>query len=162
MIYAREKHKVRLLTADRYFLKPVSRTFHGRDVFAPVAAHLAAGVAPARMGKRIDDYLRPSFAGPQRTGKRTWAGIVLRIDRFGNLVTNFHKDDFPQLDRRTVSMAIGPVEVTLLAGTYAECAPGELFLIAGSSGYLEVSMNQGSAASRIGCESGAPAELTVV
>lgn len=162
MVYAREKHKVRLLSADRYFLKPVSRTFHGRDVFAPVAAHLAAGVAPARMGKRIDDYLRPSFAGPQRTGKRTWTGIILRIDRFGNLVTNFHKDDFPQLDRRNVSMAIGPVEVTSLAGTYAESAPGELFLIAGSSGYLEVSMNQGSAASRIGCESGAPAELTIV
>src|SRR5579871_4098431 len=69
MIYTREKHKVRFITNDRYFRKPVSRTFHGRDIFAPVAAHLAKGVAPARLGKIIQDYLRPASATPERTGK---------------------------------------------------------------------------------------------
>src|SRR5580658_3645904 len=59
MVYSRQKHKVRVIANETYFRKPVSATFHGRDIFAPVAAHLAAGVAPARMGKLIDDYLRP-------------------------------------------------------------------------------------------------------
>src|ERR1022692_1666067 len=71
-IYGREAHKIRLISNEKYFLKPVSRTFHGRDIFAPVAAHLAAGAAPSRMGKMVKDYLRPVFEKPQRTGKRTW------------------------------------------------------------------------------------------
>jgi S-adenosylmethionine hydrolase len=161
MIYSREKHKVRLISNDRYFRKPVSRTFHGRDVFSPVAAHLAAGVPPSRMGKLIHDYLRPSFEKPQRTGKRTWTGRILKIDRFGNIVTNFQVSEFPDLDRNNFSLAIGPRQIGVMAHSYAECGPGELFLIAGSSGYLEVSVGQGSAARTIGCEIGAPAELTI-
>src|SRR5581483_12238013 len=97
MIYAQEKHKVRVISNDRYFLKPVSRTFHGRDIFAPVGAHLATGVPASRMGKIIVDYLRPAFQKPTRAGKRTWSGRVLKIDRFGNVITNFHVDDFPDL-----------------------------------------------------------------
>src|SRR5581483_12427681 len=61
MIYAREKHKIRLVSNEKYFRHPVSRTFHGRDIFSPVGAHLAAGVTPAQFGKRIEDYLRPVF-----------------------------------------------------------------------------------------------------
>ncbi|HUK16576.1 MAG TPA: SAM-dependent chlorinase/fluorinase [Bryobacteraceae bacterium] len=161
MIYLAEKHKIRLISNPRYFLESVSRTFHGRDVFAPVAAHLAAGVPAARMGKPIEDYLRPASAKPVRTGKRTWTGQVLRIDRFGNIITNFHVGDFPNLDQRDHSLAIGPVEISVLSHTYTECGPGELFLIFGSSGYLEVSLNQGSAAKKIACETGATAELMV-
>jgi S-adenosylmethionine hydrolase len=161
MVYSREKHKVRLISNDRYFRTPVSRTFHGRDIFSPVAAHLAAGVPPSRMGKLIQDYLRPSFEKPQRTGKRTWTGRILRIDRFGNIVTNFHAIEFPDLDRKNFSLAIGPHQVGVMAHNYAECGPGELFAIVGSSGYLEVSVSQGSAASAIGCETGAPAELSI-
>jgi hypothetical protein len=161
MIYAREKHKIRLIANDRYFRKPVSRTFHGRDIFAPVAAHVAAGVAPSRMGKLIEDYLRPAFAQPQRTGKRSWAGRILRIDHFGNIITNFHQDEFPDLERRNFSLNLGPHQVTVLARNYAEAGPGELFAIVGSSGYLEVSVNQGSAAGQIHCETGAPVELMV-
>lgn len=161
MVYSREKHKVRLISNDRYFRQPVSRTFHGRDIFAPVAAHLAAGVPPPRMGKLIEDHLRPSFEKPQRTGKRTWTGRILKIDRFGNIVTNFHVSDFPDLDRRNLAMVIGPHEIGVMARHYAECGPGELFVIVGSSGYLEVSVSQGSAAQQIGCETGAPAELMV-
>ena len=161
MVYSREKHKVRLISNDRYFRKPVSQTFHGRDIFSPVAAHLAAGVPPSRMGKLIQDYLRPSFEKPQRTGKRTWTGRILRIDRFGNIVTNFHTSEFPDLDRQNFSLALGPRQIGVLAHNYAECGPGELFVIVGSSGYLEVSVGQGSAARSIGCEMGAPAEVTI-
>ncbi len=159
MIYTREEARIRLISNEKYFLHPVSRTFHGRDIFSPVGAHIAAGVPPSRMGKRIEDYLRPAFQKPVRAGKRTWTGRILKIDRFGNIVTNFHSDDFPDLEKRNFAMVIGPQETSVLARTYAECSPGELFAIIGSSGYLEVSVSQGSAAKKIGCESGALAEL---
>jgi S-adenosylmethionine hydrolase len=161
MVYSQEKSKVRLISNDRYFLKPVSRTFHGRDIFAPVAAHLAAGVPVARMGKLIDNHLRPAFEKPQRTGKRTWVGRILKIDRFGNIITNFHVNEFPDLHQRSFTLSVGPQQASVMANHYAERAPGELFAIVGSSGYIEVSVSQGSAANHIGCESGAPAELVL-
>src|SRR5579871_4503494 len=85
MIYSRESAKVRMIASDRYFLRPVSNTFHGRDIFSPVAAHLAAGVRPAQFGKLIEDYLRLNFEMPVRTGRRAWTGTILKIDRFGNM-----------------------------------------------------------------------------
>lgn len=161
MVYGGEKSKVRLISNEKLFRHPVSRTFHGRDIFSPVAAHVASGVTPARVGKLIDNYLRPAFQKPQRSGKRTWTGRILKIDRFGNVVTNFHSGDFPDLERRNFSMHLGPRQIEVLVRSYAESSPGELFLIVGSSGYLEVSVNQGSAARAIGCEAGAPAELMI-
>ena len=68
MIFEREQAKVRHVTADRYFLKPVSRTFHGRDIFAPVAAHLAAGIPPAKLGKLVTDHLRLNLGHPRKPG----------------------------------------------------------------------------------------------
>jgi S-adenosyl-L-methionine hydrolase (adenosine-forming) len=157
MIFAREKHKVRLISDELYFRKPVSRTFHGRDIFAPVAAHIAEGVAPARMGRAIRDYVRPPFERPRKTGMRTWTGQILKIDRFGNAITNFHRDDFPAMEQLT----IGSAKVTAFLGSYSKARPGELFAIAGSSGYLEVSMNQGSAASKLSCAAGDACQIRV-
>jgi len=161
MIYARGKHRVRHVTAERFFLKPVSQTFHGRDIFAPVAAHLARGILPARFGKLIHDYMRLEFHQPVRTGKRVWTGSVLKIDRFGNLTTNFHISEFPVVKTRPFVLAIGAEHVTRLVASFAECPAGELCLIEGSSGYLEVVANQASAAKRLGCGVGGPAEMTV-
>ena len=76
-------------------------------------------------------------------------------------MTNFHTSEFPDLDRQNFSLALGPRQIGVLAHNYAECGPGELFLIVGSSGYVEVSVSQGSAARSIGCEMGAPAELMI-
>lgn len=146
MVYSRQKHRVRLIANQAYFRQPVSSTFHGRDIFAPVAAHLAAGAAPARIGKLIQDYLQPDFLNPQRTGERMWTGRILKIDRFGNIVTNFHIRDLPDVDFVT----IGRRKISTLARTYAEGRPGELILIVGSAGYLEVSVNQASAAQQLG------------
>lgn len=159
MIYAREKHKIRLISKDRYFRKPVSSTFHGRDIFSPVAAHLASGIAPARMGSLIDDYLRPGFQRAERTGKHTWVGQILKIDRFGNMVTSFHVDEFPNLEQRAFSLMLGGQEIGVMARHYAEAPAGELVAIVGSGGYLEISLNQGSAAQRTGCQTGAAVEL---
>jgi S-adenosylmethionine hydrolase len=156
-IFGREKHKVRLISNDRLFRRPVSRTFHGRDIFGPVGAHLAAGVAPASVGRLITDYLRPPFETPRQTGARTWTGEVLKIDHFGNVVTNFQAADFPAVEQ----LAIGGAKARRLVASYAEGRPGELVAIAGSSGYLEVSLNQGSAAEKTGCRSGAACRIRV-
>jgi S-adenosylmethionine hydrolase len=163
MVYANEeKRKVRAVTSETYFLERVSRTFHGRDIFAPVAAHLARGVKPARFGKAIEDYMRLSFEKPVRTARRGWTGAVLKIDRFGNLVTNFSAAEFPQIEQQPFEMQVGLQYVRHLAQNYAECGPGELFAIAGSSGYIEVSSSQASAAKILGCGVGAPVELRLL
>ncbi|HET8550616.1 MAG TPA: SAM-dependent chlorinase/fluorinase [Bryobacteraceae bacterium] len=162
MIYGKEtKHKVREITAAKYFLKPVSRTFHGRDIFAPAAAHLAAGVRPAAFGKLIDDYLKLSFDAPLRTSKRAWTGSILKIDRFGNLITNLHIDVFPDVHSRPFELHVGARKLARLALNYADSEDPEPFVIIGSSGYLEVACNQASAARVLGCGTGAPVELTV-
>lgn len=162
MVIAREAGaRVRHITAERYFLHPLSRTFHGRDVFSPVAAHLAAGVTPAKFGKRIEDYICASFEKPAHTGKHTWAGTILKGDHFGNLATNFHIDQFPSIRTRAFSLNVGPRTITRLALRFSDCEPGELFVIVGSSGYLEVAASQGSAARVLGCGAGSPVELTI-
>jgi S-adenosylmethionine hydrolase len=161
MVYQREPSRVRLISNEYLFRKPVSRTFHGRDIFAPVAAHIANGLSPALVGDVVEDFLKPEFVKPHRAGKRTWHGKILKIDRFGNIITNFHIDDFGDLELRNFQLELGPVVVTTLAKNYAECAPGDLFAILGSSGYYEVSMSQSSAAAKIKCEVGATVELLV-
>jgi S-adenosylmethionine hydrolase len=161
MVYSREKHKVRAVTAQKHLVKPVSRTFHGRDVFAPTAAHLAKGTPAARFGKLIQDYCRLKFAEPVRTGKRMWQGTVLKVDHFGNLITNFHIGEFPVVRTRPFQFACGQVTLEHLSATFAEGAPAEALLIVGSSGYLEVAANQGSAAKILGCAAGSPVQLTV-
>ncbi len=158
---ARVKPKVRHITAARYFLQPVSRTFHGRDVFSPVAGHLAAGVMPAKFGKRIDDFIRAAFDKPAQTGKHTWAGTVLKSDHFGNLFTNFHIDQFPSVRTHAFSLSAGTRVITRLALTFSDCATSELFVIVGSSGYLEVAAGQDSATRLLGCGAGSPVELTI-
>ena len=160
-ILVEEKHRVRAISNAKYFLQPVSRTFHGRDVFAPVAAHLANGVPPARMGKPIDNYLRPSSLKPVRTARRGWTGSILKVDRFGNLITNFLAAEFPRALQESFEMAVGLQKVNRLAGNYEQFGPGELFAIVGSSGYLEISAGQASAARILGVAAGAPVELTI-
>jgi len=159
IIFAREKCSVREITAERYFRKPVSKTFHGRDVFAPVAAHLAKGVAPARFGKKIEDALRLTLATVQRIGKRAWAGSILKIDRFGNIITSFHRDEFPTVGEQNFEMAVGLERTSVFARTYSEVPFGVLCVIPGSSGYLEVSFKQANAAKALGVGAGAPIEL---
>jgi S-adenosyl-L-methionine hydrolase (adenosine-forming) len=162
MVYAREeKRKVRAITAGKYFLKPVSRTFHGRDIFAPAAAHLAKGVPPARFGKLIDNYSRLTFATPVRTGKRLWQGTVLKTDHFGNLITNFHVDEFPALLSRPFRLSCGQAAITGLSETFAAAPDREPILIIGSSGYIEIAANQASAARLLACTTGSPVELTI-
>ena len=161
-ILSEQKHKVRAITNAKYFLQPVSGTFHGRDVFAPVAAHLANGARPAQLGKPIEDYLRPRSLKPERTARRGWTGVVLKVDRFGNLITNFLAGDFPRALQGPFEMAVGLRQVSQLAANYEQFGPGEVFMIVGSSGYFEISAGQASAAKVLGVAAGAPLELTIL
>jgi hypothetical protein len=137
--------EVREIAAEQYFRQPVSRTFHGRDIFAPVAAHLASGVAAAVFGKRIEDWVRLDRNG----------ATVLKIDHFGNVITSLRWESFGWVAERAFELRIGSGLVSHYRASYADAAPGELFAIRGSAGYLEVSMNQGSAADRLGVRTGA-------
>lgn len=159
MIFAKEKYKVRTITAEKYFLRTVSRTFHGRDIFAPCAAHLARGIPPARFGKLIHDPIQLALAAPQQVARRNWSGTILKTDRFGNLITNLHIDDFPWVAARPFELSVGLEKVRRFAQSFAEGSPGELLVIVGSSGYLEVAVNQGSAAKALGCATGSPVEI---
>jgi S-adenosyl-L-methionine hydrolase (adenosine-forming) len=155
-------HEVRGITASRYFRPPVSRTFHGRDIFAPVAAHLANGLAAAELGESVGDYLRFGFASPARTGEKTWTGTILKTDHFGNLITNFDSKTWQRLAAEPFEMRVGRHLVTRMASHYAEANTGELFVIEGSAGFLEVSLNRGSAAETVGTRPGDMLELRLV
>lgn len=155
------KNRVREITSEKFFRIPVSRTFHGRDVFAPVAAHLASGIAPAQFGPRIDDHLRLNLSKPIRTARRGWTGTILKIDRFGNIVTNFEWASFGEMLTQEFFIHVGMRFVARVAGNYSEIAPGELCAIEGSAGYVEISAREASAAAILGVAAGAPVELRI-
>ncbi len=166
MIYDAGPHKVREITNAKMMLKTVSRTFHGRDVFAPAAAHLASGVAAGRFGKRVDDFVRsetvrPALLKKRRQDQKRWLVSVLKVDHFGNLITNFHMREFGELRMRAFEILVGTQIIRRLALTYAESGIGELVAIEGSSGFLELSANQESAAGKLGCGVGAAVELEI-
>src|SRR6202035_3063693 len=115
--------------------------------------------APSEFGNRIADYVRLDFSTPVLIGERTWAGTILKVDRFGNLITNFDSETWRRLGMQMFQMGIGGKSVSCIASNYAEMPEGELFVIEGSAGFLEVSVNRGSAAERLGARSGDPFEL---
>jgi S-adenosylmethionine hydrolase len=155
-----EQHiEIREITAARFFHQPVSRTFHGRDIFAPVAAHLADGLAAGEFGNRIGDPVRLGFAKPARTGPKTWAGTILKVDHFGNLITNLDSETWQRLASEPFEMQVGEILVSGMASNYAEMQRGGLFVIAGSAGFLEVSLNRGSAAKTAGAGPGDTVEV---
>ena len=141
-----------VLADERFFRHPVSATFHGRDIFSPVAAHLATGVAIDELGPATDWLLAlPPFRA-RRQEDGSLLGRVVHIDRFGNLVTDVRRADIPG-QRLTVEVA--GRRIPGLARTYAE-ARG-LCAIIGSAGYLEIALPNGSAQRELGVEIGARA-----
>jgi S-adenosylmethionine hydrolase len=138
--------KVREITARRYFREPVSNTFHGRDIFAPVAAYLAKGLALSRVGKPLADPIMGNFATPIQLPDGRWRGTVLSIDRFGNVITNFDWAAFHEIALRPFSLKLASRMLTKYSATYASAPVGKPFVVQGSSGYIEVSINKSNAA----------------
>jgi S-adenosylmethionine hydrolase len=163
LIYDREAVvSVRHITAEHYFLNPVSNTFHGRDVFAPVAAWVAKAYQTEAMGEEISDYVRFTLPKPKVAGS-TRKGLVLRVDAFGNLVTNFTAEDLPQgagADSK-IKLQVGGKSVEKLTQTFAQGAAGEPVAIVGSSGFVEIAVNKGQAARVLGVNRGAEVILEI-
>jgi hypothetical protein len=156
VVYEREeKVTVRHITAEHYFHHPVSNTFHGRDIFAPVAAWLTKNWQSASFGDEITDFVRFSLPKPKAAGGAV-KGVVLRVDNFGNLVTNLTPEDVPNLlgTDAKFKIVVNSREITSLAQTYAQGAPGEVLALIGSSGFLEISVNKGSAARTLNAQRG--------
>lgn len=141
------------ITNPRYWRKPVSPTFHGRDIFAPVAAHLSLGRAPADFGEKITSLETLLLTRPYQEPSGSVTGHILHIDSFGNLITDITSHHLPTTDR-PLTIKVGNQTIHGLSRTYAE-GEGLLALI-GSSDRLEISVKGGSARSflnaRIGDE----------
>ena len=142
-----------VLDRPQYWLPEPSRTFHGRDIFAPIAAHVASGVAPSALGMRVDDPITLPLSVPERTGNGEIVGCVMHVDRFGNLITNVPGH---WLSQARWECEIAGASVTGPRETYAAAAPGELVLLISSSGMAEVAVRDGSAAGRLQVRGGAP------
>ncbi len=164
LVYAREARlHVRHITSEHYFLQPVSNTFQARDIFAPVAAYLAKQVDSLKFGEEVEDYVRFSAPKPKVLDEGRMRGVVLKVDRFGNLITNITPADASMLFEPGAAgfkILVGNREVTRMRNSYAEGAAGEVFGILGSMGFLEIAANRGAATQLAGAAKGA--EVNVV
>ena len=165
LIYSREERmSVRHVTSEHYFLQPLSNTFHARDIFAPVAGYLAKRVDSEKFGDPIEDYVRFNAPRPKPVNEHTLRGVVLKVDRFGNLVTNITPQDAPMLFEASPApfkIVVGKAEITELKTSYAQGAPGEVIALLGSMGYLEIAANRGAATQIIGATKGSEVSLVL-
>lgn len=129
------------LTNRKYFAREVSNTFHGRDIFAPVAGHLSSGISPSECGPEIDDPVLFEFPRPFRISDKVFSAEIIHIDHFGNLLTNLTPADLPT----EFHIEMKGVTIERNLGYYAEAKSDEPFSILGSAGFLEIVVNQRSA-----------------
>ena len=154
--------KVIELTERKYARATVSRTFEGRDRFAPAAGWLAKGIALVSMGKSIANYHVIDLPRPEVADDHI-AGEVMRVDRFGNLITNIDRRTLEQFaGGRPIGITIGEREIARIVATYADAPAGELCALFGSTDHLEIAVNTGDAARQLGLSRGAKARVGLV
>jgi S-adenosyl-L-methionine hydrolase (adenosine-forming) len=141
------------LTNRRYWRTEVSPTFHGRDIFAPVAGHLSLGVLPHQLGPQATSWVDLALPAP-RLAPELLAGEVLFVDDFGNLLTNLPGDIYLHARERIHEIQVGDQIVTRQVRTYSEASPGEVVVLVSSAGTVEVAEVKGSAARRLGAHTG--------
>lgn len=132
--------------------KEVSKTFHGRDIFTPVAAHILLGEPPTSFGPAMENWTELPFPQVEKAGSK-WTGEILAIDGFGNLITNFQVDEVVPLAKSSkVWMKFGdsPVTIRGFAETYVSVEKGKFLAIGGSAGFLEICVRDGNAAKKTG------------
>jgi S-adenosylmethionine hydrolase len=137
---------VRRLTTARYWRQPVSATFHGRDILAPVAGHLSLGVPADALGPSVSSWVRLEEPALVRTAADV-TGAVVFVDDFGNLITNIPATELPE---GALRVTVGPHGVSRRVRAYAEAAPGQPVALVSSSGLLEIAVPQGNAARQLG------------
>lgn len=149
--------------ADHYFREPVSPTFHGRDIFGPVAGWLARGIQIDKFGPEIKDYIRLTLP-PVESKEDRLEGFVLHIDKFGNIVTSLSPGDLQRAfgsERQPAAMVVNGQTVRQRVEFYAQGSEGDLFFLVGSAGYFEISALKQSAARRTEARRGMKIELLV-
>jgi S-adenosylmethionine hydrolase len=160
VIDAHQPRRVVELSERRYARATVSRTFEGRDRFAPAAAWLAKGIELTALGRPAASVHRLEIPLPEAGGEAI-TGQVLRVDRFGNLITNIDRRTFEKLaGGGAVDLRIGPHGVSKLVSTYADIANGEVCALFGSTDHLEIAANGASAARTLDLDRGAPVHVT--
>jgi len=142
------------ITKPEFWRTPVSSTFHGRDIFAPIAARLSLGTSPEEFGDVINSITLLPETRPYQESEDTLAGRIIHADRFGNLITNFKREDLPE---EPFIVEVGNRSISGLRRTYAE-GEGLLALI-GSSGYLEIAVKGGSALDFLGVAVGSEVRI---
>jgi S-adenosylmethionine hydrolase len=162
VIYEREKESllVRHANVEHYYLSPLSKTFHGRDVFAPVASWLSKGWQSGSMGDEITDYKKFAMPRPKAADGGV-KGVVMRIDSFGNLVTNFRAEDIPASAKNGsgLGLHVGMHAISRMVDTFANGKTGEAIAYIGSSGYVEIGVNKANAAKTLAIGRGAAVVL---
>jgi S-adenosyl-L-methionine hydrolase (adenosine-forming) len=143
------------IESRRFMLPHISSTFHGRDIFAPAAAHLANGEAPEEFGPQIADVVKPEFTKVTRE-KDVLTGEVLYVDDFGNIITNIHAKEIAVFREGRVQVELpnqAPQQMKV-SRTYAAAKPQEPLAVIGSHSYLEIALNQGNAAAKFLAKAG--------
>jgi len=136
------------LDRKQWFLPAPSRTFHGRDVFAPVAAHCAAGVAPSELGSAVEGFEQLAVPVARRIDG-TIEAQVIHVDRFGNLVCNVERDDLADFRGPEVSISLGGMTIFEIAPYYSAVREGKPLALWNSWGRLEIAVRNGSAARQL-------------
>jgi S-adenosyl-L-methionine hydrolase (adenosine-forming) len=153
---AAERSKVRgtyHLDRSRYFLPTPGRTFHGRDVFAPIVGRLLGGMTPQALGTPVEDHLRLQLPVPRRTDS-TVEGQVIHIDRFGNLVCNIERADLGAFREEILSVTIGGVQIAGISTHYAAVREGKPVALWNSWDLLEIAVRNDSAARHLRSRTG--------
>lgn len=146
------------LSNSTYHLQPVSATFHGRDIFAPVAAYLSLGVAAVAFGESVESFVRLKLPAPLRAAHRI-NGEVIYIDTFGNLFTNISGRDLTGVAADRLVISLRDATIRGLASNYAAADEGELVALVNSWGLVEIALYKGSARQRTGAEIGDKVEV---
>lgn len=148
---------------EALFRHPVSRTFHGRDIIAPVAAHLSTGRPLEDLGPVVgfEDINILADAGVKRIAPNAVEGRIITVDRFGNLITNIRVQDLAGPDRTQITLSVGEVTVSGLRTAYAQGSPGEPMALVGSRNTIEIAVREGSAARLLGLTKGATVHVHV-
>jgi S-adenosyl-L-methionine hydrolase (adenosine-forming) len=135
------------LDKPQFWLENVSHVFHGRDIFAPIAGHLAKGVSLADLGTRVSDPVRLELPKPEQL-TNGWRGEIIHIDHFGNLASNIRVENLLEAltHMENVTVRLADTAITGMVNTFGERQPGELVALLGSTGNLIVSVVNGSAA----------------
>lgn len=149
---------IRKLDNEKFFLRSISQTFHGRDIFSPVAAHLSKGVPLEKLGPPQQQLVTFPWPKPQRN-RRQVTGEVVYIDVFGNAITNIRNEFLDGFDRESCRVMLRRKAVARLRRYYEEVPQGQAACVVSSSGFLEIAVNGGSAAQRFKLKVGDAVEV---